>query len=519
MSADGRLDRSRDLLDHLPSRSRPDPVDIHGEPDVTTMPNDGTPPFDYEDEPVAGGHQRQEAQTLNGKPNGHGHVNGDAYEPKTQKIDVTTPITLKDLYAYLPEHKYIFIPTRELWPAASVNARLSSVTAPLKPNDWLDQHRPVEQMTWAPSMPMVIENRLVANGGWIDRPGCNTFNLYRPPVIEHGSADEAGPWLAHVHRVFPEEAEHVIRWLAHRVQHPGEKVNHALVLGGAQGIGKDSILEPVTHAVGPWNVHEVSPVQLMGRFNGYVKSVILRVSEARDQGDAGGGKIDRYAVYEHSKTLLAAPPTVLRVDEKNIREYSVMNVVGVVFTTNHSDGLYLPADDRRHFVAWSELRKEDFPKHYWKDLHHWYEQEGGCGHVAAYLAQLDLSGFDAKAPPPKTAGFHRMVDAGRAPEDAELSDLIDALAKDGPPPPALTVSDLLTVCVTDDFRSWLTDRRSRRQLSHRLEAIGYVAVRNEADKHDGQWRVGGKRRVIYARRELSVRDRHVAAEARCRRDW
>jgi hypothetical protein len=434
---------------------------------------------------------------------------------------VQVAVTIEDLYAYLPEHKYIFVPTRELWPGSSINARLPPVDVGAKkkldPSDWLDKYRAVEQMTWAPGMAMVIENKLVANGGWIDRPGCNTFNLYRPTVIEHGSAEEAGPWLAHVHRVFPDEAEHIIRWLAHRVKHPGEKINHALVLGGAQGIGKDSIIEPVTHAVGPWNVHEVSPVQLMGRFNGYVKSVILRVSEARDQGDAGGGKIDRYAVYEHSKTLLAAPPTVLRVDEKNIREYSVMNVVGVVFTTNHSDGLYLPADDRRHFVAWSELRKEDFTANYWKDLHYWYEQERGCGHVAAYLAQLDLSGFDAKAPPPKTAGFHRMVDAGRAPEDAELSDLIDALANGGSPPPALTVSDLLAMCVTDDFRTWLTDRRSRRQLSHRLEAIGYVAVRNDADKTDGLWRVGGKRQVIYARRQLSVRERHIAAEARCRR--
>jgi hypothetical protein len=29
----------------------------------------------------------------------------------------------------------------------------------------------------------------------------------------------------------------------------------------------------------------VSPQQILGRFNGFVKSVILRVSEARDLGD------------------------------------------------------------------------------------------------------------------------------------------------------------------------------------------------------------------------------------------
>ena len=58
---------------------------------------------------------------------------------------------------------------------------------------------------------------------------------------------------------------------------------------------------------------------------------------------------------------MAAPPDVLRVDEKNLREHSVFNVCGVVMTTNHkTDGIYLPADDRRHFVAWSEKTKDDF---------------------------------------------------------------------------------------------------------------------------------------------------------------
>ena len=34
---------------------------------------------------------------------------------------------------------------------------------------------------------------------------------------------------------------HVIKWLAHRVQRPQEKINHALVLGGNQGIRQGEI--------------------------------------------------------------------------------------------------------------------------------------------------------------------------------------------------------------------------------------------------------------------------------------
>ena len=141
-----------------------------------------------------------------------------------------------------------------------------------------------------------------------------------------------------------------------------------LCLAAARDIGKDTILEPVKHAVGPWNVAEVSPQCLVGRFNGYVKSVLLRVSEARDLGE-----VNRYAFYEHMKTLTAAPPDVLRCDEKNLREHAVMNVCGVIITTNHKmDGIYLPADDRRHYVAWSEITKDGFASDYWRNLWGWY---------------------------------------------------------------------------------------------------------------------------------------------------
>jgi len=100
------------------------------------------------------------------------------------------------------------------------------------------------------------------------------------------------------------------------VQRPQEKINHALLLGGVPNIGKDTILEPVKHAIGPWNFQDVSPKQVLGRFNGFLKAVILRISEARDLGD-----FDRFQFYEHMKTYTAAPPDVLRIDEKNLREY------------------------------------------------------------------------------------------------------------------------------------------------------------------------------------------------------
>ena len=176
-------------------------------------------------------------------------------------------------------------------------------------------------MTWAPGLPQLIRDKLVGDGGWIEREGVTVLNLYRPPRPLQGDPAKAEPWIEHVQAIYPDEADHIIKWLAHRVQRPHEKINHGLVLGGLPGIGKDTMLEPVKHAVGAWNFKEVSPKQVLGRFNGFLKSVVLRISEAKDMGE-----FDRFTFYDHMKTLLAAPPDVLRVDEKNLREHDVFNV-------------------------------------------------------------------------------------------------------------------------------------------------------------------------------------------------
>ena len=413
-------------------------------------------------------------------------------------------VGLLDFWAYSPQHFYIFTPTREGWPSASVNSRIRPVLSGGKlvpASAWLDQSRAVEQATWAPGLPLIIENRLVGDGGWIERKGVRILNLYRPPKIEGGDAAQTGPWLDHARKAFGDDAPHLIRWLAHRVQRPEIKINHALVLGGSQGIGKDSLLEPVKSAVGPWNFLEVSPSQLLGRFNGYLKSVILRISEARDLGD-----VDRYQFYDHLKAYTAAPPDTLRVDEKNLREHSVFNCTGVIITTNHRDGIYLPVDDRRHFVVWSDLVKENFAEDYWNKLWGYYEN-GGRAHVAAYLRELDLSGFDPKAPPPKTPAFWQIVDLGRASEDAELADILDSMGN----PDATTLTRITNEVTAPDFRAWLEDRKNRRVIPHRLEKCGYVPVRNDAAV-DGLWKINGKRQVVYARSALSIRAQLAVAQ-------
>jgi hypothetical protein len=423
----------------------------------------------------------------------------------TDEMFASAGVTIDDFYAVMPMHAYIYAPTRELWPASSVNSRLppfpiDNGKKSIPANIWLDQNRPVEQLTWAPGLPMIVNNRLIADGGWINREGVRCFNQYRPPIVELGDPTQATLWVDHVKYVYGENAGHIISWLAFRVQRPEVKINHCLVLGGNQGIGKDTLLAPLKYAVGPWNFIEVSPHQMLGRFNSYLRSVILRISEARDLGDT-----NRFQFYDRMKSYIASPPEVLRVDEKHIHEYSIQNGCGVVMTTNHkADGIYLPADDRRHHVSWSERTKDDFTAEYWNKLWSFYDN-GGNRHVAAYLTELVLDEFDPKAPPPKTQAFWDIVDASRPPEDAELADVLDRLGN-----PDATTLIRVTNEAAGGFRTWIEDRKNRRVIPHRMEQVGYVPIRNDTTK-SGLWKINGTRQVVYAKATLPVRARFAAA--------
>ncbi len=127
----------------------------------------------------------------------------------------------------------------------------------------------------------------------------------------------------------------------------------------------------------------------------------------------------------------------------------------------------------------------------WAKVWSWFDR-GGDRNVAAYLTSLDLSSFDPKAPPPKTQAFWDIVDASRAPEDAELADVIDAFGKDKDPngepvaPVAFTLAKVLEMATTlapkdndgnperSSFAYWLADRKNRRQI---LIASRCVAIR------------------------------------------
>jgi hypothetical protein len=258
---------------------------------------------------------------------------------------------------------------------------------------------------------------------------------------------------------------------------------------------------------------------------------VLVVEEARDLGNS------RYKLNNKLKPIITTTSTGLYVNEKGIPEYSIPNHIFVCITTNYPDnGLYVNEGSRRYFVATSKVPSNDksIPPNYFKHLHDWLSADG-FRHVAAFLRDRDLCGFDAKAPPPMNEGTRQMIVGGLNPDVDKMEDLLDAIAGDmgdGAPvrPKAITINMLKEYAsrfvetedkrATDrDFYSMMAEGRyPKGELVYRLKDCGYTpALHPTADR--GQWKVKGKRTMIYALSNLPEERRLGEARALSSDAW
>jgi hypothetical protein len=387
-------------------------------------------------------------------------------------------------WAVRPASKFLYVPSGQLWTAQAVNDALPPRLVGTKDNgepvyqmpaQWLGQHRGIDSIVFDPALPEIVQDRVAREQGIVEDPGATLYNRYYPPRVQLGDPTASAPFVEHVHRLFPTtaEADHIIAWLAHRVQRPGEKVRHALLIGGPPGVGKDTIFETVVPAIGAWNTHSIAPDDIFKPFNEYAAAVLLRINEVVDLHD-----ISRFKFYEATKTLIAGNPEYIAVNPKYGVKFHVRNCCGVVMTTNYgSTGMYLTADDRRHFAVetielWGEPeQRED----YFKRFYAWLFEGDGFAHAAAFLHSVDLATFNPNAPPPKTNTF-RKIAASSASGDGWLIDALESLDR-----PTMVRADRLREALNDA----LSKNEIARSIGPAMARQGYEIFPN-AQRSDGR---------------------------------
>lgn len=376
----------------------------------------------------------------------------------------------------------------------------------------------VEGASWWPGRPRFIRNVVITDRGKLGVRGATTFNLYwpGPPAPERWS--EPRPWIDHVKKLYPDPLvhEHFFDFAAHAVQFPGQKVNHGIVMSGVQGIGKDTALLPLRHAVGEWNSAEVGPDDIARQYNTFVRSVLLVVNEVRPHEEEHRAS----TFYNMLKPLLAAPPEMLGVQAKYMNTVYVPNLCHVILTTNDPLTMFIPKEDRRLFIMDSPLFDPKlhrvFEEDYFDELHRWMD-EGGKEDVHGWLAARKIDPRRMKEPPPMTEGKRQIVTTGAEVRRHPIDDLIDAYLEWAPDATVIFGSDLLGFANAQD--DLFDDREdvlaglSRKDLPHKMAARGFRLVRPDASewkrKEAGRWAF--RSRHCYVRQD--VEDGYEAARA------
>lgn len=233
-------------------------------------------------------------------------------------------------------------------------------------------------------------------------------------------AGDVGPWLTHVERMIPEpfEREHLLNALAHKVQFPNHKINHAVLMGGNHGSGKDTLFAPFFWAIGgnaKANCSLVKNEDLNSQWGYALECEVMEIAELR-QAEAK----DRRALENTLKPIIAAPPELLMVNRKGMHPYMALNRVFVVAFSNERVAISLPSEDRRWFVLWCEAAK--LPEAQAVSLWNWYQHRGGFEAVAHYLHTRDVSAWNPTAPPPMTEAKAIMVEHGMSTAESFLVD-------------------------------------------------------------------------------------------------
>lgn len=264
----------------------------------------------------------------------------------------------------------------------------------------------VDKLDYAPNFPTVFDRGgIVFGNSWTDQE-------------VSGVAGDCARWLEHFKVLgWGEHTKHILQWMAHTILHPDVKINHMLMLGSAEGCGKDFILYPLLAAMGH-NGRVISGEELMSNFNDYLLNTkYLHVNEV-EIGDHHMAK----QVATRLKPYGAAPPATLNVNQKGIKVIEVSNILSCTMTTNSRVPLALVGVSRRFYAVWSELNTRDATgnmtpewRRYWQDRWEWMTGGGAEACIHYLRNHVSLEGFNPGSPPPVTEFLRDIADANKSP--------------------------------------------------------------------------------------------------------
>lgn len=286
--------------------------------------------------------------------------------------------------------------------------------------EWLNWHGRSEagRLVYLPQQPGKPFERLslAASGD----PWHSTWNVWpgwaRDPAEDHARVAEH--FLPLVDHVFtgaePGIKEWFLQWLAYPLRYPGTKLFTAVIIHGAgQGTGKTLLGETMRSVYGQ-NFTEIGNEELKSNFNEWAagKQFIL--------GDEIAGS-DKREFADRIKRMITQ--TMIRVNPKGLPAYELADCANFFFTSNHGNAFSLSDKDRRCLVH--KVIAPPLDEDFYMPYNLWLAEGGGAALFHYLLTQVDLKGFNPKAPAPMTSAKAQMIEYSRSDVESWAIELRD----------------------------------------------------------------------------------------------
>ena len=293
---------------------------------------------------------------------------------------------LPNWYYVANENKYAHrdCPTEMLAPL-NFNTRFKKVSIPKASSKVKNS---VDCINWNPGEPMI----------YIDQ-GREVLNIHRPyPMGKPGPVDL---FRKLVEYCYPKEAEVLYDFMAFTIKHPGEKINFAPYMVGAQGIGKNFIWEPLKRAL-KGEFHCIHNDNRSAQYNDYLLGRKLVIID--EPMNLGGS---RFAIANELKGLIASTgeDDRLHINGKYRAYVEQVHLTNFAILTNFSDAIKIKGE-RRFYPCFSD--SDPLPGEFYTEFAQWLES-GGTAAVIHWLRQRDLSKFNAKIAPAPTDSLDSIV--------------------------------------------------------------------------------------------------------------
>lgn len=314
-------------------------------------------------------------------------------------------------------------------------------------------------------------------GGWpvIDKDAKPVFKEGTGHIIRYdnitGSCDNQLDLLRYLcgNEENPDQLfEWLLKWLAYPLQHPGAKMQSAVVIHGPQGTGKSLFFEGYARIFGTYG-RVLGQEALEDKFNSdwAEKKLCIIADEVLARGDM-------FHIKNRLKGFITGD--TIRVNPKNLAAHNERNQMNIIFISNERMPLVLENDDRRHCVIWvpPKLSDEFF------DAVCAEMDAGGIAALHDHLLRIDLRNFKPSTKPPMTSAKKDLIQQSASSEERFVNEWM-ALEIEGKNGEHLPFCPCLGSHVYKAYEHWCTasGERARRMQ----ELIGFLGKK-------AGWRAG-----------------------------